>query len=181
MTRWTDEELERWKAQRAIDAKQREAQAERASPRREEEGEQMALFAWFNVAKWRGIPLSEIAFAVPNGAYLAGTEKQRAMQAARLQRMGLQPGFPDFGLPIPSATYHGLFVEMKRRQGGRVSPEQKTWLGRLRWLGYDCHVAEGADRAKQIVTTYLAGTGHALVVGYAPRPEIDFATWEIDR
>jgi hypothetical protein len=150
--------------------------------RHEEAAEQSALFAFFAVAKWRGIPLAELAYAIPNGAHLAGTERQRAMQVSRLKRMGMQPGFPDWCLPIPAAPYAGLYVEMKRRQGGRVSADQKTWLGRLRWLGHDVHVAEGADHAKRIVTDYVARTGHPLVIGYAPRPEIDFsATWSIDR
>ena len=175
MTRWTEEQWEEHR--RRADVERRQREATRTPRRHDEEMEQTHLFAWFNLAKWRGIPLAELAYAIPNGAFLGGTERQRGFQMVRLQRMGLQPGFPDWCLPVPAAPYAGLYVEMKRRHGGRVSAEQKSWLARLRWLGHDTYVAEGADHAKQIVTTYLARTGHELVVGYAPRPEIDWSQW----
>lgn len=149
----------------------RPARRPRRPRRHEEDDAQTALFSWFNVAKWRGVPLARFAFAVPNGSHLAGTPAQRAMQMARLKRMGLRVGFPDWGLVLPIPPYAGLFVEQKKAHGGRVTDEQRTWVRVLRRMGYDAHVCEGLDHSKRVVEAYVARSGFPLVIGYAP---IDF-------
>lgn len=145
-----------------------------------EETEQAQLFAWFNVAKWHGISLGELCYAVPNGAQYGTDPKLRAIQAAKMARTGLKPGVPDVVVPIPSGRFHGLYVEMKRRHGHKAAhtPEQRGWQARLRWLGHDVRVCEGADHAKDVITKYLAQTGHPVVIGWAPHPQIDWSTWE---
>ena|GEM_PF-330537 len=174
MTRWTEDQ---WRDHQARAAKDRQQKAATAPRKHEEEDEQTALFAWLNVAKWRGQPLSALAYAIPNGAKLAGTAKQQQFARSRLRRTGMQPGFPDVCLPIPAHPYHSLYVEMKKRHGGRVEPEQREWLAKLRWLGHDAHVAEGADHAKRLIVDYLARTGDAVVVGWTPDPQIDWSKW----
>lgn len=90
---------------------------------------------------------------VPNGGKRGKTE------AARLKRMGVKPGVPDLCLPVARGGYHGLYVEMKRRDGGRVSSEQRAWLAALHAGGYCALVAEGHEQAIAAIRDYLAADG----------------------
>jgi hypothetical protein len=40
-----------------------------------------------------------------------------------------------------------LWIEMKRRKGGRLSEEQTDWIAYLQCHGYNCIVAHGAEDA----------------------------------
>ena len=69
---------------------------------------------------------------------------------------GQRQGVPDLTLPVPSGSYHGLFIELKRVKGGRVSPEQKDWLAFLSGQGYRAEVCKGAVEAIAVINEYLA-------------------------
>lgn len=99
--------------------------------------------------------LGEYLYAVPNGSMLGGDARLRAIQVGRLKRAGMRPGVLDLVLDLPRGSFHGLRLEMKRH-GGRPSPEQREWLARLRSVGFDAHVAEGAEVAITIIQAYLA-------------------------
>jgi hypothetical protein len=88
-------------------------------------------------------------FAIPNGGLRNKTT------AARLKAEGVKPGVPDLFLSLPSGTYHGLYIEMKRSEGGKLSPEQKEMLDRFGGVGYMTVVANGADEALDAVKEYL--------------------------
>jgi hypothetical protein len=94
-------------------------------------------------------------FAIPNG----GTRNMA--EAVKLKRCGVIPGVPDLMIPIPSGLYHGLFLELKREKGGRVSDAQLYWLTFLREQGYYADVGNGFEEAKKIVINYLALTPKA--------------------
>ena len=81
-----------------------------------EEQEQRLLLAW---AARTGRPELRLLHAIPNGG------KRLKSEAARLQAMGVKPGVPDLCLPVPRGKYHGLYIELKRLYGGRVSPAQR--------------------------------------------------------
>lgn len=83
------------------------------------------------------------------------------LEAAKLKRMGVSPGFPDIEIPIPSGPYHGLYIELKREKGGKASPAQVDWLNYLREKGYWADIARGFDEAKEIVLHYLSLTPKA--------------------
>ena len=96
-------------------------------------------------------PALKLLYAVPNGQYRRG------------QRMepGLKSGVPDVALPVPrpgtdGRLYHGLYLELKR-EGGRVRPEQRTWLERLRAAGYAARVVYGYEEAWTTLIDYLDG------------------------
>ncbi len=110
-----------------------------------ESQEQAAFVAWFRL-QFPGV----LIHAIPNGAYLSGTPRQRADQMARLKAEGLEPGIPD--LHIPS---RGLWIEMKRRHGGRLSPEQRHAIHQLESLGDTVIVAKGWDAAKAAVLAHM--------------------------
>jgi hypothetical protein len=67
-----------------------------------------------------------------------------AIQSARLKKMGVRKGVPDYLIVVGSKL---VFVEMKK-VGGRVSPEQVAWLKTLATVGgvytYVCYGAEDA-------------------------------------
>jgi hypothetical protein len=88
-------------------------------------------------------------FAIPNGGLRNKTI------AGQLKAEGVKAGVPDLFLSLPSGKYHGLYIEMKRREGGTVSREQKKMLERLSSAGYMTVVAKGADEALSAVKEYL--------------------------
>ena len=127
-----------------------------------ETDEQQAVIRWWSLHCTKyGIPLNCL-FSVPNGSHLAGDAKQRAIQMARLKREGLRAGCPDLMLAVPKwsgqyVLFHGLMVEMKRRIGGKPSPEQLDFADMLRKQGYNVVIAQGSDEAIRAITGYLEG------------------------
>ena len=108
-----------------------------------ESQEQQAVVEW---ALWKGLPL----LAIPNGG------KRSAATAARLKAEGVRPGVPDLLLPMARRGFHGLFIEMKRTKGGRVSDAQREWLHLLDAEGYRAIVCYGAGEAIREIEAYLA-------------------------
>ena len=89
----------------------------------DEEQDQFALVAWLVIKKIRH-------HATPNG----GLRDKKT--AVRLKKGGVVPGVPDItiwpevgsGLPI-------LWIELKRKSGGRTYDEQKEWIEYLNSIG----------------------------------------------
>lgn len=106
------------------------------------------LFEQIKLASWL-TKNNILHFAVPNGG------KRHLIEAIKFKRSGVQSGVPDIVVPIATKRYHGLFLELKRRKGGRVSDTQLYWLAELRKQGYCAEIAYGADQAIQIVLDYL--------------------------
>lgn len=100
-----------------------------------------------------GIP----CFSVPNGAMLGGRNKYAVL--GKLKAEGLLPGAPDLVL-IPPAPCDGrpVFVEMKRKAGGRASENQKRVRGILEAHRAHVVLAEGCDDA----VDQIAALGYRL-------------------
>ncbi len=112
---------------------------------------QTTLLAWFG----RTYPeLKGRMFSIPNGAHLSGDERQRARQMNRLKAEGLSVGVPDLFLPVVTLDYAGLFIELKK-EGGRISKEQKAWSEYLTVAGYKAVIVFGLDNTKSAVREYL--------------------------
>ena len=79
-------------------------------------------------------------FHIPNG----GTRDIRT--AARLKTEGVSAGVPDLFIPALA-----LWIEMKRANGGVVSPEQESWIAYLRGYGYIVDICNGCNRAIEAV------------------------------
>ena len=73
---------------------------------------------------------------------------------ARLKAMGMQPGFPDLFLAVPSRGMHGLFIEMKSATG-RLEPSQREMLALLSEQGYATAVCRSLDDFCHVVDSYL--------------------------
>lgn len=101
----------------------------------------MALFQWLNIK-------NILAYHTPNGGY------RNAIEGAKLKRLGVSPGVPDVCIPVPNSNYHGLYIEMKKRNGGIVSDNQKTWIERLNRNGYKAVVCRGFEEAQDLIINY---------------------------
>lgn len=74
--------------------------------------------------------------------------KRSPRQGALLKRLGLKAGAPDAIILQRSPAHHRYaMVELKRRDGGRVSKEQVAFLNRAEQHGWHCYVAHGAGDA----------------------------------
>ena len=113
-----------------------------------EADEQEALFAWAEYQKGK-YPELELMYHIPNGG------SRNKAEAARLKAQGVKPGVPDICLPVPRGKYHGLYIELKRSKGGRVSSDQTIWLEKLMRHGYAVALCFGWDDARDIIIKYL--------------------------
>lgn len=117
-----------------------------------EDQEQIALVNWARMQEKR-YPELRLLFHIPNGGSRGKAE------AGRFRAMGVKAGVPDLFLPVPRFGWHGLFLEMKRAKGGRVSPEQKKWIADLEAQGYCALVCCGFEEATANIMVYLRPEG----------------------
>ena len=110
-----------------------------------EHKEQTDLVSWWN--EWgpkHGYP-EQALFAIPNG----GLRNPRT--CAMLKQEGVRAGVPDLFLALKG----GLWIEMKRRQGGIVSTAQ-TWFHLFLWnQGFHVRVCHGSDEARRAILKHL--------------------------
>lgn len=113
-----------------------------------EADEQTALFRWAACNRIK-YPELELLYHIPN-------EGQRSkVTGARLRAQGLKKGVPDICLPVPSVRYTALYIEMKRRTGGKVSEDQRGWIAALNRVGCRAVVCHGWDEAREEIERYL--------------------------
>ena len=105
-----------------------------------EHEEQREFVRWFR-QNYPGVRI----FAIPNG----GARTPSA--AGRLKAEGVSKGVPDLYIPA-----WRVWIEMKRKKGGAVSPEQKDWLAHLNEQGYRAEVCKGFEAAKAVIQDYFA-------------------------
>lgn len=116
----------------------------------EEEVEQTCLFRWAAYSLGAH-PELKLLHAIPNGG------KRSKSEAARMKAAGVKAGVPDMFLPVARGGSHGLYIELKRIKGGRVSAEQLAWMEELTREGYTCAVCHGWDSARKTILDYLEG------------------------
>lgn len=107
--------------------------------------EAMALIEWCSY-----MPLvRDLIIHIPNEG------KRTPLQGLYLKRIGLRPGVSDFFLPLPISPYHGLWIELKRTSGGRITPHQAIWIERMKSLDYKAEIAYGWIAARDKILGYL--------------------------
>ena len=116
--------------------------------------EHSALFDWAGWAAGQH-PELNLLFHIPNGG------SRNKIEAHNLRLQGVRPGVPDICLPVPRPPYHGLYIELKRRKGGKVSDEQRAWIYCLNRYGYRAVVCKGWDEAREEIEKYLGGVADA--------------------
>lgn len=124
--------------------------ANKALPVPTEAEEQITLFEWARLQRGR-YPELDLLFHVPNGG------SRHKAEAGRLRAEGVKAGVPDICLPVPRGKCHGLFIELKRQRGGRIAPEQTSWLEELMKQGYSVAICKGWQSATEIILNYLEG------------------------
>ena len=117
-------------------------------PAATESMEQQCLMKWthYNLGRW---PQLRLLYHIPN----EGRRSQTT--GGRLKAEGMKRGVPDLCLPVAKGGWHALYIELKRRDGGRVSQEQKEWLDALAEAGNRAVICRGWEEAAQEIEAYL--------------------------
>ena len=113
-----------------------------------EEEEQISLFEWAGRMTYT-YPELRWLYHVPNRGSRGKAE------AGRFKAMGVKSGVPDVALDIPRGRFHGLRIEMKRREGGSVSNAQQAWIDHYNAIGYRAVVCRGWQEAADTIEEYL--------------------------
>lgn len=119
------------------------------TPMPSEHEEQVALFKWadYKKARW---PELELMYAIPNGG------KRDRVTAALLKAEGVKPGVPDICLPVRRDRWCGVYIELKTKKG-KVTPQQRAYLLKLREQGYVTAVCRGWYPASELIKAYMSG------------------------
>jgi hypothetical protein len=94
--------------------------------------------------------LESLAYSIPNEG------KRDVKNASRMIAEGLTKGIPDTFIAIPKGIYHGLYIEFKRSEKEKPSPEQTEIIGLLRDYGYFVQVCWNSRTACELFEKYLA-------------------------
>ena len=116
-----------------------------------EEEEQRVLMSWAELESNRKHPELHWLYHVPNGGL------RNKATAGKMRAEGVKSGVPDLVLPVARGGYHGLYIELKRRKGGRLSDDQREWIDFLESQGYRACVCAGWEAAKTCLLAYLDG------------------------
>jgi hypothetical protein len=115
--------------------------------------------------QWREADISQYLIQVLEQERRAGKllyyvnlegSRRDARQQVALKRAGARPGRPDIELFLPYGVM--LFIELKRKKGGRLSDAQKNEINQLKFLGHEVHVVKaetGIDAAVQLTEILL--------------------------
>lgn len=113
-----------------------------------ESWEQTEIFKWRDEKKHKW---PELALLHSSGNGLRITPGQ----AVKAKNQGMTKGVPDIFLPVSKNNYHGLFIELKRIKGSKVSPEQKIFIAALENQGYKAEVCYGHKQAIETIKNYF--------------------------
>lgn len=115
--------------------------------RPKEHNEQVTVIQWCDW-QYKQYADARKIFAIPNGGY------RNIIVATRLKAEGVRAGVPDLFLPVARQSFHGLFIEMKRR-GAKAQANQLERLRMLNADGYCAVICHGADEAIETIKLYL--------------------------
>ena len=114
-----------------------------------EHEEQVALMMW---AQFK-LPeeMKDLLFAIPNGGI------RTPKNGKTLKKEGVKKGVPDLFFAYPNGVFHGLFIEMKRRDPAlsKVSKEQSEMISRLEARGYAANICYGCLNAIETIQRYI--------------------------
>lgn len=90
------------------------------------------------------------------------SSRQAMIRGAKLKRMGQSAGVWDYEIYVPIFgvtgeidDYQLIKIEMKRRYGGTVSPEQKKWQKVYETAGIPNKICKGAKEAIAFVEQFM--------------------------
>lgn len=111
------------------------------------------------IIEWTQVP--GVRDKYPELALLYHTANERkcsVYEGVHFKRMGVKSGVPDLHLPVPRKGYHGMYMELKSKNG-RLSDNQKWWLDKLAEQGYLCVVYRDPKEAFEQLVRYLDDEG----------------------
>ena len=118
-----------------------------------EDDECIAFHQWLEI---RHIPHAHIANESRSSS------RQAMIRGAKLKRMGQSAGVWDYEIYVPIFgvtgeidDYQLIKIEMKRRYGGTVSPEQKKWQKVYETAGIPNKICKGAKEAIAFVEQFM--------------------------
>ena len=130
------------------------AQYERALRKMENPDERDEQVSLVNELRSNGF----FVFAVPNGG------KRDLVTAKRLKDEGATAGIPDLQIVLDGGRV--IWIELKKRKGGRVSPAQKEIHERLISLGHTVIIGYGAKDAMEKMKIALDSYGSRIECGF---------------
>lgn len=126
---------------------------------RKEEGLQAACLKWF---RFQYPKMYKYWIHIPNGAALASFKDKQGRrispEAIRMKKLGLRKGASDlfFAMPRLSVGRAGLWIEMKFKSEGTVSPEQNEFLHDMAAVGFHGAVCRTIEDFQRSVNLYLS-------------------------
>lgn len=103
------------------------------------------------------IPAARWIHAIPNGGSRGSTKDDAMRIGSQLKAEGVKSGVSDIFVPIPAHGLHGLYIEMKRKDGGSLSDTQKAFGAFVREQGYGFCCCHGWKAAAECLRQWLAG------------------------
>jgi len=119
----------------------------RKKPVQREEPEHIAFVAWFK-GEYPNILIHHSA----NGGARDKDKLKSMLRSKRLKAMGLQAGVYDLFIPE-----WFLWIEMKAKEGGYLSKDQKYFKAEMERIGYETFKANGCDEAIEKLQKFLKG------------------------
>ena len=110
---------------------------------------------WATACEKFGLP-ENVLYHVPNGG------SRDYVEACQLKLQGVRRGIPDLFLAVPRGHFHGLYIEMKRPNGGTLSSDQKEFLEGAKTRMYCAFACHGSEAAIELISRYLQGGGSEL-------------------
>lgn len=116
--------------------------------------DQVVVFSWARLHEHREPRLKLLH------ASLAGVRLPIGL-AKKVKAAGNRAGVPDIALPVSRVDdeglrqFSGLYLELKRAHGGRLSVDQLWWIDQLQSQRFCCRVAKGAREAIDYIKWYL--------------------------
>jgi len=125
--------------------------------------DQVQVINWCELNK-KLYPCLGFIYAIPNAG------QRHPAVGAKMKAEGLKKGMLDLCLPWPKEIsvgggsvvldhpiFHtcGLYIEMKAKPNGKLTPEQKEWIAYLLDVGYEVKVAWSADEAIGYLKEYV--------------------------
>lgn len=147
-----------------------------------EHAHQCALFSWATIASQYGFDMANNVlaydqkgylkrygdaskavtelrwlFAIPNGGSRGGDKRSAQIIGAQMKAEGVKPGVADMMLPVPRHNLCGLFIELKREDGGAgLSPLQREFGAFVQKQSYGFAQALGWEAAADILMRWFS-------------------------
>lgn len=118
---------------------------------RPEEREQAAVFDWLG---WQWPVLHDVIYHVKNEG-IKGSRGQQMAYGRKMKRLGVKAGVVDIVVDVPAGIWPGLRIELKPRDSGSLSQDQRRVLGAMNRQGYLAVMCKGADEAITVLKAYL--------------------------